>query len=189
MNSSKPSKTSKDKLNKRPVVWMTGLSGAGKTAIANALAEKLKRKQIPVTVLDGDVIRTGLSKDLTFSNEDRIENMRRIAEVAKLFSVAEVIPIVSFISPFKKERENCKNTIGEDQFIEVFISTSLHICEIRDPKGLYAKARAGTIPNFTGIDSPYEEPENPDLIISTETQTIEESTSIIFNYLIKQMND
>jgi adenylyl-sulfate kinase len=152
---------------KSPVIWLTGLSGSGKSTIANELTNILHNQGKLVYILDGDNVRMGLNKDLGFSDDDRKENIRRIAEVAKLLSDAGVIVITAFISPFREERENAKEIIGGDNFIEVYVEASLDICENRDPKGLYKKARAGQIKMFTGIDSPYEEPINPNLKIET----------------------
>lgn len=160
--------------NPAKVIWLTGLSGSGKSTIANKLEEVLFRDSIRTQILDGDNIRLGLNKDLGFSDDDRKENMRRIAEVAKLFSDSGILTITSFISPFSNERELCKQIIGEDNFIEVFIDADLETCENRDVKGLYKKARAGDIPMFTGIDSPYEKPSNPDIILETGTFTLEQ---------------
>lgn len=147
------------------IVWLTGLSGSGKSTIANELSVQLQKENKLAYILDGDNVRSGLNSDLKFSDKDRKENIRRISEVAKLMSDTGVIVIVSFISPFKEDREQAKKIIGNDNFIEVYINTSLEICEERDVKGLYKKARNGEIPNFTGIDSPYEEPERPDIIL------------------------
>ena len=152
---------------KSPVIWLTGLSGSGKSTIANELTNILHNQGKLVYILDGDNVRMGLNKDLGFSDDDRKENIRRIAEVAKLLSDTGVIVITAFISPFREERENAKEIIGADNFIEVYVEASLDICENRDPKGLYKKARAGQIKMFTGIDSPYEEPINPNLKIET----------------------
>jgi len=167
-----PNRVSKEDKNekqnhKSPVVWLTGLSGSGKSTIGNSLEQALFDRGIKTQVLDGDNIRLGLNKDLGFNDEDRKENMRRISEVAKLFSDSGTLTIAAFISPFREQREECRKIIGENDFIEVHINTDLDTCEQRDPKGLYKKARAGEIPRFTGIDSPYEEPLNPDLVIDS----------------------
>lgn len=169
----------------KPVIWLTGLSGSGKSTIAAALEKFLLENGYSIKPLDGDNIRMGLNKDLGFSNQDRKENIRRISEVAKLFSDTGIITVTSFISPFDEDRLTAKNIIGGDNFIEVFIKTPLNICEIRDPKGLYKKARLGEIKNFTGIDSPYEEPKNPNIVLDTTTLTIEQCVQIIINYLTK----
>jgi len=168
---------------KSPVVWLTGLSGSGKSTIANELAIKLQKEGKLAYILDGDNMRMGLNKDLGFSDDDRKENMRRIAEVAKLLSDAGVIVITAFISPFREEREEAKNIIGRDNFVGVYVEAPLMVCEDRDPKGLYKKARNGEIPMFTGIDSPYEEPINADLTISTENNSIDVCVNFIYKNL------
>lgn len=172
---------------KSPVIWLTGLSGSGKSTIANELAIKLQQEGKLAYILDGDNVRMGLNKDLGFSDGDRKENIRRIAEVAKLLSDAGVIVITAFISPFREEREKAKEIIGKDNFIEVFVRTSLETCEKRDPKGLYKKARAGEIPMFTGIDSPYEEPLNYDIMVSGDTDSDQyESTKFLYDSLTER---
>jgi len=168
---------------KSPVIWLTGLSGSGKSTIANELAIRLQEKGKLAYILDGDNVRMGLNKDLGFSDDDRKENIRRIAEVAKLLSDAGVIVITAFISPFREERENAKEIIGKNDFTEVYVEASLMVCEDRDPKGFYKKARAGEIPMFTGINSPYEEPLNADLIISTENNSVEVCAELIYKNL------
>ena len=181
----KVSKEDRQKLlkQKSPVVWLTGLSGSGKSTIANQLAVKLQQEGKLAYILDGDNVRMGLNKDLGFSDDDRKENIRRIAEVAKLLSDAGVIVITAFISPFREERENAKAIIGKNNFTEVYVEASLMVCEDRDPKGFYKKARAGEIPMFTGINSPYEEPLNADLIISTENNSVEVCAEFIYKNL------
>lgn len=171
--------------HKSPVVWLTGLSASGKSTIANELDSYLHQNNYRSYVLDGDNIRMGLNKDLGFSDTDRKENIRRIAEVAKLFSDAGVITITAFISPFEEDRQNARAIIGAESFIEVFIDTPLAICEERDPKGLYKKARKGEIKMFTGIDSVYEAPSNPSLIVKAGYLTIEESKNAIAEFLHK----
>ena len=165
------------------VIWLTGLSGSGKSTIANELATQLHKMGKLSYILDGDNIRLGLNKDLGFSDTDRKENIRRIAETAKLMSDAGVIVITAFISPFINEREIAKQIIGEDKFFEVFINTPLELCESRDPKGLYKKARLGEIPMFTGIDSPYEQPINPYMSLFTDNETAIESSKVIVDKL------
>ena len=165
------------------VFWMTGLSGSGKSTIANALQNKLFQSGYQVYVLDGDNVRGGLNKDLDFSDEGRVENIRRVSEVAKLFADAGFVVITAFISPFKADREQAKQIIGEETFCEVFVDTPLEICEQRDVKGLYKKARAGEIKNFTGIDSNFEEPEAPDVQVETANLNIEECVEVLFRHL------
>lgn len=173
----------------KPVVWLTGLSGSGKSTLANHLELALSKRGVQVYVLDGDNVRSGLNSDLTFSDEDRKENIRRIAEVAKLFSDSGTIVITAFISPFIEDRENAKKIIGEDNFIEVHVDTSLDVCESRDVKGLYKKARSGEIPNFTGIDSPYEEPTKPDIVIEAGKFSIKECTKKLLFQLERSMTN
>jgi len=168
---------------KGKTIWLTGLSGSGKSTIANELAHKLHNEGKLVYVLDGDNIRMGLNKDLGFSVNDRKENIRRISEVANLMTDLGVIVITAFISPFENERQMAKDIVGKDNFIEVYIKTPLEVCEERDPKGLYKKARTGEIPMFTGIDSPYEEPTNPDMFIKTDKMSIEDSVEFIYKNL------
>ena len=170
-------------LNQKGILlWFTGLSGSGKSTIANILEKRLYDLKKHTYLLDGDNIRHGLNFDLGFSLEDRKENIRRISEVAKLFIDAGIITIAAFVSPLNEDRNNLRNAIKQD-FIEIFVECSLENCEKRDPKGLYKKARSGEIKNFTGIDSPYETPINPELVINTDTQTPEESAEAILNYL------
>ncbi|WP_320036486.1 adenylyl-sulfate kinase [Campylobacterota bacterium DY0563] len=173
-------------LSQKPcILWFTGLSGSGKSTIANAVEKQLFNRGIKTYLLDGDNIRHGLNKDLGFSETDRVENIRRIGEVSKLFVDAGLITLTAFISPFKSDRQIARSLVGYDEFIEVFINTPLEICEKRDPKGLYKKARDGAIKNFTGIDSPYEAPLEPQISINTDALTINESVDKIINYLIK----
>ena len=172
-------------LNQRSkVIWMTGLSGAGKTTIAKGLDEALYKRGYVAQILDGDNIRSGINSNLTFSEEDRYENIRRIAEVSKLFINCGVIIINSFISPTEEIRKMALDIIGQENFIEVFVSAPIEVCEERDTKGLYAKARRGEIKNFTGIDSPFELPAHADVTIRTDQQTIEESVSQLLEYLL-----
>lgn len=171
-----------------PVIWLTGLSGSGKSTIANELEFTLHKFGIKSYVLDGDNIRTGLNSDLGFSDADRKENMRRIAEVAKLFSDSETVTIAAFISPFSDERAEAKKIIGSENFIEAYVDASLEICEQRDVKGLYKKARAGEISNFTGIDSPYEAPDSPDILLESGKLTIKECVKKIMIYLQNKGN-
>lgn len=169
--------------HKSMVVWFTGLSGSGKSTIASHLEKKLFQNGVKTYSLDGDNIRSGINKDLNFSEEDRHENNRRIAEVAKLFMDAGVITITAFISPLQKDRETAKAIIGDANFFEIFVNTPMKVCEKRDVKGLYQKARNGEIKNFTGIDAPYEKPQNPDVEINTENETIEDSVTRILQKL------
>jgi len=171
------------KNQKGVVLWFTGLSGSGKSTIANELEYQLNRMKYHTYILDGDNIRHGLNKDLGFTEEDRSENIRRISEVAKLFVYAGIITITAFISPFIKDRKEAKNIIGKENFIEVFIDTPLEECVNRDPKGLYKKAMKGEIKNFTGLDSPYELPVNPDIHINTTDNDINSSVDLIIQYL------
>jgi adenylylsulfate kinase len=168
------------------ILWFTGLSGSGKSTVANAVESKLLELQKHTYLLDGDNIRMGLNKGLTFSDEDRVENIRRIGEVSKLFVDAGTIVLTAFISPFQKERDVVRHLVDDAEFIEVFIDTPLAICESRDPKGLYEKARKGEIPNFTGISSPYEAPEKPEIHVKTEKLSIDESAAQIVAYLEKE---
>lgn len=168
-------------------IWLTGLSGAGKSTIVNELEKKLFETGKHTMVLDGDNIRMGLNKNLGFKEQDRIENIRRIAEVSKLMNDAGIIVLTSFISPFRLDRRNAKDIIGQDSFIEIYISTPVEECERRDVKGLYKKARKGEIPNFSGISSPYEPPENPDIEIDTTGQSLEDSVNYIMEKLEKYM--
>ncbi len=164
------------------ILWFTGLSGSGKSTIANAVEVKLAQLKKHTYLLDGDNVRHGLNKDLGFNDTDRIENIRRIGEVSNLFADAGMIVLSAFISPFRDDREIVRTLANEGEFIEVFIDTPLEVCEQRDPKGLYVKARKGEIPHFTGISSPYEVPEKAEIHIKGEP-SIEESADIIVNYL------
>ncbi len=176
------------KSQKACVIWLTGLSGSGKSTIANALELELNRKGYHTYILDGDNIRKGLNRDLGFSEKDRSENIRRVAEVAKLFVEAGLILITAFISPFVEDREKARNIIGEENFVEVFVDAPLDVCIKRDPKGLYKRALRGEIEKFTGIDSPYEKPAKPDIRIDTTTLSVEESVDLILKYLSTRGN-
>jgi len=165
------------------VLWFTGLSGSGKSTLAHALEEKLFQKGCRTFVLDGDNVRHGLNSNLGFSEEGRTENIRRISEVSKLMLESGLIVMTAFISPFSKDRNEARNLISNDDFIEIYCKASLEVCEARDVKGLYKLARAGEIKNYTGVDSPYEEPENPELTINTDHQTLENSVSKILSFL------
>ena len=165
------------------VLWLTGLSGSGKSTIAQHLERKLHNEGFFAQVLDGDNIRSGINNNLTFSPEDRRENIRRIAEIAKLYLHSGILTINSFISPTKAIRAEAEKIAGTADFVEIFINTPLEICEARDVKGLYKKARKGEIKGFTGIDAPYEAPENPALNVETANKSIEESVQEIFEYI------
>ena len=168
------------------VLWFTGLSGSGKSTIANALEEVLHRNGNFTYLLDGDNVRHGLNSDLGFDEASRVENIRRIGEVTKLFIDSGMIVLTAFISPFIKDRKMVKSLLEEDEFVEIFIDTPLAVCEKRDPKGLYKKARAGKIKDFTGIDSPYEPPIKPDIHIKNDNISIQETCEKIIDYLIEK---
>lgn len=168
------------------IIWFTGLSGSGKSTIAVALEKRLHDSGHLSYRLDGDNIRHGLNKDLGFSPQDRVENIRRIGEVAKLFADAGLIVTTSFISPYKNDRNLVRALVPAGEFIEIYVKCDLKTCEKRDPKGLYKKARAGKIPEFTGISAPYEEPDNPELVIETNKNSVEQSVQIIWDYLKAQ---
>ena len=174
---------SKIKEQKPCILWFTGLSGSGKSTIANAVEAKLLELQKHTYLLDGDNVRMGLNKGLTFSDADRVENIRRIGEVSKLFVDAGVIVLTAFISPFMQDRQQVRDLVEDGEFIEVFVDTPLEVCEGRDPKGLYKKARNGEIPNFTGISSPYEAPKNPEIHIDNDGLSIEEAADVVVKYL------
>ena len=164
------------------VLWFTGLSGSGKSTVANAVESRLNQLGRMTYLLDGDNVRTGLNSNLGFSDADRQENIRRVAHVAKLFWDANLITLVSFISPFRAERRMARALIGSD-FVEVFVDASLDVCEQRDPKGLYKKARQGLISDFTGISSPYEKPEHPEVVLKTGEESLEASVEKVLEYL------
>ncbi|MGR3174714.1 MAG: adenylyl-sulfate kinase [Candidatus Scalindua sp.] len=171
-------------LNQKGVtIWLTGLSGSGKSTIAVELEHALIENRHQAYILDGDNIRHGLNKNLGFSPEDRTENIRRIGEVAKLFTDASIITIAAFISPYREDRDAVRKLLNDGEFIEVYVECPLDVCEERDTKGLYKKARAGEVKDFTGISAPYEEPLNPELTIDSSKLTVEESTRAILNYL------
>ncbi|OEI73680.1 adenylyl-sulfate kinase [Bacillus subtilis] len=179
------SKSDRQSLNghKSCVLWFTGLSGSGKSVLANAVDEKLYRKGIQSYVLDGDNIRHGLNKDLGFQTGDRIENIRRIGEVAKLFVDSGQMILTAFISPFREDRDMVRALFPKGEFFEIYVKCPLHVCEQRDPKGLYKKARNGEIKHFTGIDSPYEAPISPDFIIESDQISISDGADLIINEL------
>jgi len=172
--------------HKGMVIWFTGLSGSGKSTLANALNEVLHLDGFSTYVLDGDNIRHGLCKDLGFSDEDREENIRRIGEVANLFMNAGIITITAFVSPFISDRDKVRKIIGSKDFIEVYCAADITVCEKRDTKGLYKKARLGEIKEFTGISSPYEAPHNPEIIVDTGSLDLNDSVEKVINYLKKE---
>jgi adenylylsulfate kinase len=167
------------------VIWFTGLSAAGKSTLANALCEKFHSMHIHGYVLDGDNIRHALNKDLGFKPEDRKENIRRIGEVAKLLVDAGLVAITAFISPYREDRRQSRKLLRSDEFIEVYLKCNLEECERRDPKGVYKKARAGEIKDFTGISAPYEEPEKPEITLDTARYSVDECTEKLLDYLIR----
>ena len=165
------------------VIWLVGLSGSGKSTLAGNIETVLHQKGYKTYVLEGDNVRLGLNNDLGFSSKDRTENIRRIAEVARLFNEAGIIVLSAFISPLAADRAQAQRLIGSENFIEIFIDCPLHVCEKRDVKGLYAKARKGLIPNFTGIDAPFENPKQPDLTVNTETDPPELSLKKLLDFI------
>lgn len=174
--------------NHKPfLLWFTGLSGSGKSTIANVVEQELFNQNIKTYTLDGDSIRKGINNDLSFSPEDRTENIRRIAEVANLMLDAGLVVLAAFVSPYKKDRENIKNIVKDANFVEIYINTSLEECERRDVKGLYKKARAGEIKEMTGISSPYEAPENADIEIKTEEESIEAAAKKIVDAIMPKL--
>ena len=185
----KITKADREKLNghRSFLLWFTGLSGSGKSTLANLVEMELHKRGISTFSLDGDNIRQGINKDLSFAPEDRSENIRRIAEISHLMVDAGVVTLAAFVSPYIKDRENIKSIVGDENFIEIYINTSLDECERRDVKGLYKKARAGEIKNMTGISAPYEAPNNPDLEIITDNETIESSVETILDFIIQKL--
>lgn len=178
------SKIDREKRNghKGCVLWFTGLSGSGKSTIANAVAKQLFDQGFQTYSLDGDNVRQGLNNNLSFSPQDRTENIRRIAEVAHLMVDAGLIVTASFVSPYEKDRNTAKKIIGNTTFVEVFVSTPIEVCEQRDVKGLYAKARAGEIVDFTGVNAPYQAPKNPHIEVNTATMSLDQAVKHIVNY-------
>ena len=170
------------------LLWFTGLSGSGKSTLANEVEKQLFTKGMQTYVLDGDNIRRGINTDLSFTPEDRKENLRRIAEVSKLFIDAGVVTLAAFISPMREDREMIQQIVGEENFIEIYVHAEIEDCEHRDVKGLYQKARQGEIKNFTGISAPYEAPANPEIKVNTSNQTIEESLAIIINKVTQKLS-
>jgi adenylylsulfate kinase len=173
--------------HKAYLLWFTGLSGSGKSTLANLVEIALHKQGLSTYILDGDNIRQGINKDLSFEPEDRTENIRRIAEISNLILDAGVITLAAFVSPYIKDRQEVQKIVGTDNFIEIFVNTSLEECERRDVKGLYKKARSGEIKNMTGISAPYEAPVNPDLEVITDGQTIEKNLEVIINFLNKKL--
>jgi adenylylsulfate kinase len=165
------------------VLWFTGLSGSGKSTLAHAVEEELHKRDCRTMVLDGDNVRHGLCGDLGFSDDDRRENLRRIGEVSKLYLEAGVMTLTAFISPFRQERRNVRGLLPHGDFLEVFCDSAIDVCEHRDVKGLYKKARAGEIPHFTGISSPYEVPENPELVVDTGSSSLEDSVAQVLAFM------
>lgn len=167
------------------VVWFTGLSGSGKSTLANRVESELFRRGIRTYLLDGDNIRSGLNSDLGFSDDDRKENIRRIGEVAALFADSNTVVLTAFISPFAADRKSAREKVPDGEFYEIYVKCPLEVCESRDPKGLYRKARGGKIKAFTGIGSPYEEPASPELVVNTAAETLDESTRRVIRLLEK----
>ena len=165
------------------MLWFTGLSGSGKSTVANAVEKALVDRGIHTYTLDGDNVRKGLNNNLTFSPEDRTENIRRIAEVAHLMIDAGLVVLAAFVSPYEKDREGIKKSVGSENYIEIFVNTPIEECERRDIKGLYAKARAGEIQNFTGVNAPYEAPTQPDIEIDTTKLTVDEAVTVIIKHI------
>jgi len=165
------------------ILWFTGLSGAGKSTLAHAVEEELYQLGCRTFVLDGDNVRHGLCSDLTFSDNDRKENLRRVGEMSKLFIEAGLITLTAFISPFKKDREKIRNLVSQGDFLEIFVDCSIEICEKRDVKGMYKRAKAGEISNFTGVSSPYEAPDDAELVVKTDNQTLKESVEGVMKML------
>ena len=172
--------------HKSVILWFTGLSGSGKSTLAHAVEEELYQQKCRTFVLDGDNVRHGLCSDLDFSDQSRKENIRRIGETSKLLLEAGVIVLTAFISPFREDRDRVRGLVPHGEFIEVYCECSIETCESRDPKGLYKKAREGKIPHFTGISSPYEAPENPEIAVKTDEMTLDESVHKIIGYLVSR---
>ena len=174
--------------HKAYLLWFTGLSGSGKSTLANLVEIELYKKGLSTYILDGDNVRQGINKDLSFAPKHRSENIRRIAEISNLMLDAGVVTLAAFVSPYIKDREAVKQIVGPDKFIEIYVNTTLEACESRDVKGLYKKARAGEIKNMTGISAPYQAPTHPDLEIITDGQTIQESVAVIMQFLNTKFN-
>lgn len=182
-------KEDRQKLNghKSLMIWFTGLSGSGKSTIANALQHELYKNNVSVYLLDGDNLRHGINSNLSFSSEDRKENIRRTAEIGKLFVDAGIVVLAAVISPFEKDRLYARKIFPAEEFIEVYVKCSLEECEKRDPKGLYKKARNGEIKQFTGIDQPYEEPENPEIVLDTNELSLDQSVELLSSYIFEKV--
>ena len=181
----KTTKTQRENLHghKSYLLWFTGLSGSGKSTLANLVEMELHKKGLSTYILDGDNVRQGINKDLSFTPKDRSENIRRIAEISNLMLDAGVVTLAAFVSPYIKDREAVKQIVGPDNVIEIYVNTSLEACESRDVKGLYKKARAGEIKNMTGISAPYQPPLNPNIEVVTDGHTIQESVTVIMQFL------
>jgi adenylylsulfate kinase len=176
-------------MNQKPkLIWFTGLSGSGKSTLAVQLEAALHAKGFKTYLLDGDNIRSGLNKDLAFTDDARVENIRRISEVCKLFLDAGVVLLSAFISPFEADRAQVRSIVGEGNYIEVFVDAPIEVCEQRDVKGLYKKARAGDVKNFTGISSPYEKPAHPEVVIATDRMTVEESLDVLMKAVVPRIS-
>ena len=174
--------------HKAYLLWFTGLSGSGKSTLANLVEMELHKKGLSTYILDGDNVRQGINKDLSFAPQDRSENIRRIAEISNLMLDAGVVTLAAFVSPYIKDREAVKQIVGLDNVIEIYINTTLKVCEQRDVKGLYKKARAGEIKNMTGISAPYQAPTHPDIEVVTDGKTIQESVAVIMQFLNTKFN-
>lgn len=174
--------------HKAYLIWFTGLSGSGKSTLANLVEMALHQKGASTYILDGDNIRQGINKDLSFAPEDRSENIRRIAEISNLMLDAGILTLAAFVSPYIKDRERVKQIVGAENFIEIYVNTSIEECERRDVKGLYKKARKGEIKNMTGISAPYQAPVSPDFEVITDKQSIAKSVNTILNYLNQRLN-
>lgn len=175
------------KKHKPILIWFTGLSGSGKSTVANAVEQTLYNKNVHTYLLDGDNVRNGINSNLSFSPEDRSENIRRIGEIANLMLDAGLVVLASFVSPYRVDRENVKNIVGPSNFVEVFVNTPISECERRDVKGLYKKARNGEIKNFTGVNAPYEVPLNPEIEIDTTKERLDDSVTIIIKQVLKKI--
>ena len=181
------SKRSDQNKHRSFIIWFTGLSGSGKSTLANLLEAKLHSHGIHTFLLDGDVVRSGLNRDLGFTADDRTENIRRVAEVNRILLDAGLIVINAFISPCRSDRSSVRRTLGEGEFSEIFVKAELTVCEKRDVKGMYAKARKGEIAEFTGISAPYEEPVDPELVVATDHQTVEQSLEILWEFVMTRV--